>query len=634
MPGIFGLIQKKISSKEKTELLMNKMTALLCHQPWYRSKLFVSDDVGFGSISVNNLLGPKKINYGSKEYIVLIDGYIYSINDTDATTFSQSSEKILQKITELFVDRGVDILPKIEGNYSVAIYNIYDHELIIFNDIIGPRRLYYADLPEVFVFASEVKAISFLPIFKKLLDWKGISDFLNYGYVLGGNTFFKAVKFLSSASLVSYKKRENILAINKYWKPDYTEKQGDIDDFADEATFLLYNSIHEKLKPRSSVICPISGGLDSRIILGTLKNIEKDVTIKPVTYGQSFSHEYTIAKKVCKALDINDHSLVEINPTTLQDKSAQAVWLSEGMTSMANSHLLLLPSALGLNYDYAFNGIYGGPTNYDAPYYTQHHIDADLSIEEKTKDIESVISLNFKPYENIFNNHSLRHITQHSFSSIFEELKNHLDVSDRFCNQRDAFFIENRMRRMLCQSSFYRFYWEEQLPLSNYSLYDFYLSTPPDMKLGRKLLKTILIRSFPLLAKISDANTGLDLFQRPTYWYRKKKKMELYLKYYLPRLTAGHIVLYDKTGYAHYSRWFLRDKKSHSFYYNKMFSDSIQDSEIFDLSKLNDFFKNIRRTTLGYFHLERLTTFSIWYNLFVVENGVNEVKDKIKLATF
>ena len=72
------------------------------------------------------------------------------------------------------------------------------------------------------------------------------------------------------------------------------------------------------------------------------------------------------------------------------------------------------------------------------------------------------------------------------------------------------------MRRCICQSSLTRFFWEEQLPLSNYALYYYYLNTTPELKLDRKLLKKIILRHYPDQAKINDANTGLNLYQEQT----------------------------------------------------------------------------------------------------------------------
>jgi len=220
-------------------------------------------------------------------------------------------------------------------------------------------------------------------------------------------------------------------------------------------------------------------------------------------------------------------------------------------------------------------------------------------------------------------------IRESALQSVSDELKQHLQVSDRFCNQRDAFFIENRMRRYINQSSLYRFFWEEQLPLSNYKLYDFYLSTPPKIKMHRELLKTILKRHFPHVASISDANTGLNLYQQPTSWYYKKREIAKNIRYYTSRISLGRITFYDRSTYAHYEKWFQRHKKTFAFYHDQLTNRFFREIDFINASAVEDVLSSVRKKGYGFHSLARLTTFSIWYRLFVLGEGVEEIRDRL-----
>ena len=634
MPGIFGIFTKKNDSNPfiNLDLMLGSMVGILMHLPWYNVQKRIFKEAAFASISVSNNDKMFDLNYNGKKYVVLIDGQIYDIENSSYSSRQSPTGEQLAKIIEIATSTQYHNLAKIKGNYSIAVYCVDDHQLILFNDIIGPRRLYYADIDNVFTFSPEIKGICNLPEFKKEINWKAVADLLNFGYVIGGDTLFNSIISFPSASILNYSAAyDQPSSIRRYWTPTYTESEsGDSEVVTQNSFLLLKQSIEEKIAGSETIISPISGGLDSRIILGTLIRDTKGAKINPVTYGQRFSYEYKNAQKVCNVLCLDNHQLVDITANTLLDKYLPSVWLSEGMVPATNCHLLLLPETLGCEHDRVLNGIYGGPTNYSAEYYASRHLRYNPSFEDRIKDIQAVISINSRYYNDLFSNRYINSMEDCAISSLSKEFIKYQGTSERFCNQRDAFFIENRMRRRLCQSALYRFFWEEHLPLSNYDLYCYYLSIPAEMKIGRQLLKSMLIKFFPELAKIKDANTGLNLFSQETLLYAKKKAIYNKLKHHITRLSGGLITFYDKSGYAHYGNWFCNHKQTYQLWGKYLFSEALLDLELYNKAHLESFFVDTRRGGYGFHHITRLTTFAMWYDLFVLGNGVEEVKNVIK----
>ena len=630
MPGIFGLVLKKSADDSTVQKNIDLMKSILSHQPWYFSQLYADRDVGLGVVSVRRRFTVNPIEFGGSKYVVLIDGYIYKIQGNLTRDFSDPYTETAENVLKVFLELGENGLPQIEGNFYAAIYYLDQEILYLFNDIIGPKRVYYADLPGMFVFAPELKGISFLEGFNKEIDWKAVSDFLHNSYVLGDDTFFTSAKSLSSASILKFEKKNNKLSLKKYWYPRYTSQHTEMGSAIDDVYNLVYNSIDEKLSENDSVISPISGGLDSRLILAILHDLKKKITIKPVTYAQKFSQEYKLGRKVVEQLKLSDYLLLDIEAQSVLNNFLPAVWLSDGMSQLTNAHLLLFPENISRNFDYLFNGIYGGPTNYSALYFTERHLTGKFSFEEKVNDIRKVMSVRSDLFDGIFPDKIQKLIKESVSSSIADELQKKLDVSDEFANQRDAFFIENRMRRGICQGGLYKFFWEEQLPLSNFTLYHYYLSMAPQLILKRSLLKGMLIEKFPNLARIIDANTGLNLYQNPTRMYHLKNKMKHNFNYYLSRVTSGRLKPYNKTTYAHYDIW-LQKNRSNTLLYQKYLLDSaISRTDLFNLPKLKKLFEDTLKGGPGFYHIAGLTTFAIWYHYFVAENDPAEIKQRIQ----
>lgn len=630
MPGIFGLASRS-SKNINYSSIFKTMSRNMMHMEHYKQLEYLTlDGIALGSISVKSPFGVHRENIEGNEYILLIDGYIYQINDENVDPkIGETNTTIAKKILTIFHTSGVDAFHIIKGNYNIVIYDSAKEEMVVINDIFAPRRLYYAILEDMVIFAPEIKGLIGVPNFEKKINWKGVIDYFNYGYVLGDDTFFSAVKSLPSASFLLYKRKTGSISVAKYWMPEYIDRDISFHQTISDGIDLLQASIGEKAKTSHSIISPISGGLDSRIILGNLNSIDCDLSIVPITYGQKFSYEYKNASMVCRTIGLQgSHRLIEILPRSLISKYRQAVWLSEGMIPFTNVHLLLIPDAIGLDYDSLLNGIYGGPTNYSAEYYSERHLVFDSNIENKARDIQQVIAAEPQIYEGIFREPNLITYKEQAYNSIFQEFQKYCHVSDRFCNQRDAFFIENRMRRFICQSSLYGFFWEEQLPLSNYDLYKFYLSTPPQFKLKRGLLKAMLVKYYPDLGKIQDANTGLGVFEEPTKWYSMRRKLISDAKYYLTRLTMGGLSFYDKTTYAHYAKWFMNDRITQTFYADCLFSHAMREADFLDMANVRMLFEGVLKGKVGFHHLCRLTTFAIWYELFVLgRRTAEEVKN-------
>lgn len=608
MPGIFGIINK--NEKHSPASTLKAMLSVLRHNNGYHIEQEKFNNSAFAAVSVSGKDTFCKVTWRDTEFIILLDGFIYKIAGSAVTSLADAGEKIVEICLS-----DPERLTEIEGNYSLSIYDVANKNLYLFNDMIAPRRMYYYNSGDHFIFASEIKGITRI-LNSTDMDWSGIADFLNYGYLLGDKTYFKDIKSVPSASVIHYGGKPKKLSVKKYWKPQYTSEQGTIEDFADEGNRLLTQSLNEKLSNGDHVINPISGGLDSRIILGTLTHLEKDLSVKPVTYGQRFSYEFRNAKRVCRSLGLDGHELVTIKPDDLLEKYNQAVWLSEGMISLNNAHLLLLHDHLGQNYDYALNGIYGGPTNYSAEYYAERHLNASLDHRQKVQDISNILAINLNTYTNISEPDFGKILSERYHESIQEEFKHHESVSDQFAFQRDAFFIENRMRRAINQSSLYRFFWEEQLPLSSYDLYHFYLKTPGRYRLKRRLLKTMLLRRFPGLSRIPDANTGLNLYQKPGKIYQLKKTTERYAQYYLQRLTLGRIQLYDKSTYAHYGNWYQKHDPTYDFYAVHLRDDLLKSLRL-NPTAVKRLMQQAKKNGLGYHHLSRVVTLCIWYDQFM-----------------
>lgn len=88
-------------------------------------------------------------------------------------------------------------------------------------------------------------------------------------------------------------------------------------------------------------------------------------------------------------------------------------------------------------------------------------------------------------------------------------------------------------------------------------------------------------------------------------------------------------MFYDKSTYSHYNHWLVKNKETNNFFKKYLFADHILNNGFFNKSKLKEFFIFVNQGKSGFHHLARMATFSIWFELFVLEEGIKEVTNNI-----
>ena len=144
---------------------------------------------------------------------------------------------------------------------------------------------------------------------KQNLNEKNAAEFMVAGYVTGNETLFDGIKQTRSGEFLIYQKKENKLKSFFYFRflhGDYynlpEEELYKILDQAFANTFLRL--IESTVKQGKKLVVPLSGGLDSRIIVAMLKRLGIEDVIC-VTYGRKGNRESLISKRVAKALGYN-----------------------------------------------------------------------------------------------------------------------------------------------------------------------------------------------------------------------------------------------------------------------------------------------------------------------------------------
>jgi asparagine synthase (glutamine-hydrolysing) len=257
-------------------------------------------------------------------YTITFNGEIYNFQDLRfeleslGYTFRSNSDTEVLLVAYEHWDKSC--LMHLNGMFAFAIYdrgNNGSDPLVFFaRDRAGEKPFYYKHTPDSFSFASELKAIDH----SGKIDLAALNFYLALGYVPNSLCLYQGVNKLPPAHSGTYNLRTGDLNISRYWSPPQNEQKSDVDleEFANEAQRLLFDSVRLRLIADVPVGVLLSGGLDSSLVVAAAAEVSK-VPIKTFTISLNNSHldesKYAsiVAKHFC-----TDHEVLKASENDLE----------------------------------------------------------------------------------------------------------------------------------------------------------------------------------------------------------------------------------------------------------------------------------------------------------------------------
>jgi asparagine synthetase B (glutamine-hydrolysing) len=245
-----------------------------------------------------------------------------------------AQDELLLALYERFGEPG---LARLNGGFVAAVWHARARRLVVFNDRFGLFPLYYARVPGGLAFGSGVRAVLAHPSVNRSVDPVAINQFLVYDHLLDDRTLVEAVRLLPQASVLTCDGRGALDP--PYWTlayPQTYEPQPEA-AYVDGLLHHLRTSVARQRPAGQPAAVLLSGGLDSRILLGILAELGE--TVESLTFGIPGCDDARVASEVAAALRSPYH-FFELPPDWLRHQAFEAVRLTDGMGNVVNLHAL------------------------------------------------------------------------------------------------------------------------------------------------------------------------------------------------------------------------------------------------------------------------------------------------------
>ena len=272
---------------------------------------------------------------------IIFNGEIYN--------YRQSREELIGKgytfrthsdtevILQLYADRGERCVEALNGMFAFAIWDAGRRSLFLARDRMGVKPLYYAETPEAFVFASEIKSLFESGQLTPRAREEALGEYLLFRQVAGSETLFAGVRSLPPGCTMTV--RDGRTVISRYWSPRPAAEPLRLAPAAalEQFSALFEDSVKLRLISDVPVGTFCSGGVDSSLVTAVAAGLKHDaVNTFSIGFSESDYDESRYALVVSEQYKTIHHQLA-IGNVEFAELFPRMVWHNDEPLDFANS---------------------------------------------------------------------------------------------------------------------------------------------------------------------------------------------------------------------------------------------------------------------------------------------------------
>ena len=271
MCGIAGILHR--DGRPASITTLTAMTDLIAHRGPDGEGHYCNGPVGLGHrrLSIIDLTDAARQPMATRDrrFVLTYNGEIYNFKELKIELSSRghvfNSSGDSEVLLHSFAEWGLGALLKFNGMFAFAIWDNKERKLTLARDRFGVKPLYYAELKNSVLFASEHKAFRAFPGYTPKIDVRGLSEYLTFQNFFTERTLFAGVRLLPAGCYLQLSEGSEKIEPVQYWDFHFEEPTRSLDEneAIDELDRLFRQAVNRQLVSDVEVGCYLSGGMDS-----------------------------------------------------------------------------------------------------------------------------------------------------------------------------------------------------------------------------------------------------------------------------------------------------------------------------------------------------------------------------------
>lgn len=229
--------------------------------------------------------------------LIVVAGGQFDDTGSLAAIAEDNPTRAAERILAAYEFEGRKALPSLSGRFAILLWDPEMRRLLLSTDPLGLRRVCWAEAGGGLYFGTELKPLLAHESLSRGLDDDAVAQFLAIGYPLQDRTMMRAVRRLPAGGLLTATP-DSRKVLTAPWTPPPIDASLSLRDAADalgETLGMVLRDFGGRIVP--PVVLPLSGGLDSRTLLGFAirAGIEG---ISTYTFGHAHCYDRRFAKRL------------------------------------------------------------------------------------------------------------------------------------------------------------------------------------------------------------------------------------------------------------------------------------------------------------------------------------------------
>ena len=238
------------------------------------------------------------------EGLAVLAGEPLLLGDDRRTSRTRDSD--LRELHEAWLRDDDSALVRVRGTFCAAHYRAEGHVLRLVVDKLGVRPLYYWADDRFVVFATSMRVLEQLDIVPKTMDTRAVTELAALGYPLAERTPYVNIRMMSAGTVL--RASPGGIAETVYWRwdtiPDSHEPEAVLLDRAHDR---FLEAVSARQRTDRTAVAFLSGGLDSRCIVGALR--EAGAEVLSFNFAVDGTQDQVFARLFADAIGAHHHEL-------------------------------------------------------------------------------------------------------------------------------------------------------------------------------------------------------------------------------------------------------------------------------------------------------------------------------------